>query len=153
MIHAMAKVAQGFLREHTDYIVEETQTDFRTIGQTVITGRATGLRASLRKTPTVGDIVGAVFEVEASLGDKRFTVVHTTFDERFELCGSDVALGLAAVLRGLHNVVSPRHLVLHRESATRENWVPDGDFFDDPIAIGDTVFLSWNAADAHRLAA
>jgi putative spermidine/putrescine transport system ATP-binding protein len=31
--------------------------------------------------------------------------------------------------------------------------LPDGDFFKDPIAIGDTVFLSWDAADAHRLAA
>lgn len=85
MIHAMAEVARGFLREHTDYIVDETQTDFRTIGQTIVTGRATGLRASLRKTPAVGDCVGQVFEVEASLGDKRFTVVHKTFDERFEL--------------------------------------------------------------------
>ncbi len=51
------------------------------------------------------------------------------FDERFELCGSDVALGLEALARGFFNVVTPRHLVMHHESATRENWVPEVDLF------------------------
>ena len=31
--------------------------------------------------------------------------------------------------------------------------ISDGDFFENPIAIGETVFLTWNSADAHRLAA
>ncbi len=31
--------------------------------------------------------------------------------------------------------------------------LPDSTFFQQPIEIGETVFLSWNAADAHRLAA
>jgi putative spermidine/putrescine transport system ATP-binding protein len=31
--------------------------------------------------------------------------------------------------------------------------VPDGVFFDDPVEIGMNVFLSWQEADAHRLAA
>lgn len=51
------------------------------------------------------------------------------FDERFQLCGSDVAFGLAALAEGLFNVVTPRHLVMHHESATRENWVPEEDLF------------------------
>ncbi len=30
--------------------------------------------------------------------------------------------------------------------------MPDRDFFDDPVEIGTHVFLSWQEADAHRLA-
>ena len=31
--------------------------------------------------------------------------------------------------------------------------LPDSTFFQQPIEIGDTVFLSWSTADAHTLAA
>ena len=51
------------------------------------------------------------------------------FDERFELCGSDVALGLDAVIAGLRNVCTPFTGVHHLESATRGNVVPPADFF------------------------
>ena len=51
------------------------------------------------------------------------------FDERFVLCGSDVALGLAAVLDGRRNICSPHTPVRHLESATRGTAVPVDDYF------------------------
>jgi GT2 family glycosyltransferase/glycosyltransferase involved in cell wall biosynthesis/predicted SAM-dependent methyltransferase len=51
------------------------------------------------------------------------------FDERFELCGSDVALGLDAVVTGRRNVCTPFAGVRHLESATRGTTVPPADFF------------------------
>jgi GT2 family glycosyltransferase/glycosyltransferase involved in cell wall biosynthesis/predicted SAM-dependent methyltransferase len=51
------------------------------------------------------------------------------FDERFELCGSDVALGLDAVLAGYRNLCTPFAGVRHFESATRGTDIPDRDFF------------------------
>lgn len=50
------------------------------------------------------------------------------FDERFVLCGSDVALGLDLRLSGLRNVCSPFSALRHIESATRGNGVPPDDF-------------------------
>jgi GT2 family glycosyltransferase len=51
------------------------------------------------------------------------------FDERFRLTGSDVALGLSAVLQGRRNICSPHAAVAHRESATRGTEVPVEDYF------------------------
>lgn len=51
------------------------------------------------------------------------------FDERFELCGSDVVLGLDQIVRGKRNVVSPIDAVRHFESLTRGTSVPVADFF------------------------
>jgi GT2 family glycosyltransferase len=51
------------------------------------------------------------------------------FDERFRLCGSDVVLGLDAVLAGKRNVCSPFGGVRHLESATRGTYVPPEDYF------------------------
>lgn len=51
------------------------------------------------------------------------------FDERFRLCGSDVVLGLDAVIAGKRNVCSPFGHVRHLESATRASYVPPEDFF------------------------
>lgn len=51
------------------------------------------------------------------------------FDERFELCGSDVVLGLDAVLAGKRNLCVPFGGVRHLESATRGHDVPPEDFF------------------------
>jgi GT2 family glycosyltransferase len=50
-------------------------------------------------------------------------------DERFRLCGSDVVLGLDAVIAGKRNVCSPFGHVRHLESATRASYVPPEDFF------------------------
>ena len=50
------------------------------------------------------------------------------FDERFELCGSDVVLGLDTRFLGLRNVVTPATTVLHLESVTRGSAVPMCDF-------------------------
>jgi GT2 family glycosyltransferase/glycosyltransferase involved in cell wall biosynthesis len=50
------------------------------------------------------------------------------FDERFELCGSDVVLGFDTRFAGLRNVCSPVTEVRHLESATRGRTVPMGDF-------------------------
>jgi GT2 family glycosyltransferase/glycosyltransferase involved in cell wall biosynthesis len=51
------------------------------------------------------------------------------FDERFVLCGSDVVLGLDAVLAGKRNLCVPFGGVRHLESATRGTDVPTEDFF------------------------
>jgi glycosyltransferase involved in cell wall biosynthesis len=51
------------------------------------------------------------------------------FDERFRLCGSDVVLGLDAVVTGRRNVCSPFGGVRHLESVTRGTHVPQEDFF------------------------
>ncbi|MCY4036442.1 MAG: glycosyltransferase, partial [bacterium] len=51
------------------------------------------------------------------------------FDERMELCGSDVALGLRACQAGYRNVVSASTPIGHRESATRGPDIPEGDVF------------------------
>jgi O-antigen biosynthesis protein len=50
-------------------------------------------------------------------------------DERFQLCGSDVAFGLDSVLRGYRNLCSPFGTVRHLEGATRGANVPRWDFF------------------------
>jgi len=51
------------------------------------------------------------------------------FDERFVLCGSDVALCLDLRLTGRRNVCSPFSPLRHLESATRGEGVPKDDFF------------------------
>ena len=51
------------------------------------------------------------------------------FDERFILCGSDVAIGLDTTQLGLRNVCSPFGGVRHLESATRGTAIPTEDFF------------------------
>ena len=51
------------------------------------------------------------------------------FDERMELCGSDVVLGLRARQAGYRNVVSAATPVKHREAATRGSDVPEADVF------------------------
>ena len=51
------------------------------------------------------------------------------FDERLELCGSDVVLGLRARQLGYRNVVCAATPVKHLESATRGAHVPENDVF------------------------
>jgi len=51
------------------------------------------------------------------------------FDERFILCGNDVALGLALHVRGLRNICSPLNGLRHLESATRGSDIPIEDFY------------------------
>lgn len=51
------------------------------------------------------------------------------FDENFDLCGSDVALGLSAAIEGYRTVCSPFAGLRHFESVTRGTDVPLGDFF------------------------
>jgi O-antigen biosynthesis protein len=51
------------------------------------------------------------------------------FDERFELTGSDVALGLSAAVDGLRTVCSSAVSAVHRESSTRGSHIPTGDFY------------------------
>lgn len=50
------------------------------------------------------------------------------FDEAFEICGSDVELGIRAHKQGLLNVYLPAARLLHLESKTRSPHVPEGDF-------------------------
>ncbi|HEV2309650.1 MAG TPA: glycosyltransferase, partial [Acidimicrobiia bacterium] len=51
------------------------------------------------------------------------------FDERFQLCGSDVVLGLDATIAGRRNLCLPSHTVRHLEATTRGSEVPSSDFF------------------------
>ena len=51
------------------------------------------------------------------------------FDERFELTGSDVALGLSAAVDGLRTVCTSATHAVHRESSTRGSHIPTGDFY------------------------
>jgi O-antigen biosynthesis protein len=69
-------------------------------------------------------VTGACCAVERSVFDRL-----GGFDERFILCGSDVALGLDATLVGLRNLCSPFAGLRHLESATRGTTVPTADFF------------------------
>jgi GT2 family glycosyltransferase/glycosyltransferase involved in cell wall biosynthesis len=69
-------------------------------------------------------VTGACCAVERSFFDEL-----GGFDERFILCGSDVALGLDATLKGRRNLCSPFAGVRHLESATRGSTVPTADFF------------------------
>jgi GT2 family glycosyltransferase/glycosyltransferase involved in cell wall biosynthesis len=50
------------------------------------------------------------------------------FDERFQLMGSDVVLGLDMLVRGRRNVVVPFRLLRHFEAVTRGSAIPPGDF-------------------------
>ena len=50
------------------------------------------------------------------------------FDEAFEICGSDVELGIRAHKQGLLNVYLPAARLYHLESKTRTPHVPEVDF-------------------------
>jgi GT2 family glycosyltransferase len=50
------------------------------------------------------------------------------FDEAFQICGSDVEIGLRAHKRGLQNVYLPDVRLYHLESKTRSSFVPQNDF-------------------------
>jgi len=50
------------------------------------------------------------------------------FDERFILCGSDVAFGLTLSIQGKRCVCTPFHGLRHVESATRGTEIPSDDF-------------------------
>jgi GT2 family glycosyltransferase len=48
-------------------------------------------------------------------------------DERFEVCGGDVDLGLRLHERGYWNVMTPYCRLIHHESASRDRNPPAGD--------------------------
>ena len=78
------------------------------------------------------------------------------FDERFVLCGSDVALGLDAFIKGYRNVCSPYAGVRHLESATRGTNVPTEDFFAsywryNPWLFGGDPYYSPNLSLSSRI--
>lgn len=50
------------------------------------------------------------------------------FDEAFQICGSDVALSIAATRRGWHNVYLPQVRLYHLESKSRDAYIPEVDF-------------------------
>lgn len=69
-------------------------------------------------------VTGACVAVRRSLFEKI-----GGFDERFQLTGSDVALGLDCVMAGLRNVCTPHAPLRHFESVTRGTDIPESDFF------------------------
>jgi O-antigen biosynthesis protein len=95
-------------------------------------------------------VTGACCAVERSLFDRL-----GGFDERFILCGSDVALGLDATLLGLRNLCSPFAGLVHLESATRGTTVPTADFFAsywryNTWLFGGDPYFNLNLSLGHR---
>jgi GT2 family glycosyltransferase len=58
------------------------------------------------------------------------------WDETFQICGSDVELGIRAHERGLHNVYLPSVRLYHLESKTRSPHVPEVDFEQSALKYG-----------------
>ncbi|QSQ25077.1 glycosyltransferase [Pyxidicoccus parkwayensis] len=57
------------------------------------------------------------------------------FDERFQVCGSDVELGLRLNTRGLRVVYTPHARLIHHESASRRaDAIPEGDYWWSYVA-------------------
>jgi GT2 family glycosyltransferase/glycosyltransferase involved in cell wall biosynthesis len=95
-------------------------------------------------------VTGACMAIRRELYDRLGGM-----DERFILCGSDVALGLDAHLLGLRNVCSPLTGVRHLESATRGSTVPPMDFFTSywrysPWLFGGDPYFSPNLSLGSR---
>lgn len=55
------------------------------------------------------------------------------FDESFEICGSDVELGLRAYRAGLHNAYLATVRLYHHEGKTRSTHVPENDFLQSAV--------------------
>ena len=90
-------------------------------------GMAPGSPSLLGPTTWYRDMLaatGACVAIAAADGD-----AVGGFDERFELCGSDVVLGLDTVGLGRRNVCLPFPMMRHYEGVTRNNFVPAGDVF------------------------
>jgi hypothetical protein len=71
------------------------------------------------------------------------------FDEAFEICGSDVELGIRGHKRGLLNVYLPAVQLFHLESKTRTPFVPEVDFQQSalkyaPYRLGGDPFFNPN---------
>lgn len=71
------------------------------------------------------------------------------FDEAFEICGSDVELGVRAHKRGLQNIYLPSVRLYHLESKTRSSHVPEVDFIQSdlkyaPYRLGGDPFFNPN---------
>ncbi|MCU1622753.1 MAG: glycosyl transferase, family 2 [Frankiales bacterium] len=79
------------------------------------------------------------------------------FDERFLMCGSDVAMGIDAYIKGYRNVCSPFAGLRHLESATRDpSDIPTGDFFAsywryNPWLFGGDPYFSPNLSLSSRV--
>ncbi len=76
--------------------------------------------------------------------------------DRLSVSASDASAnnGLAAQVRQIEYLGSQVNLALSAEAGDELTaTLPDQTFFARPYDIGDRVFLSWNAEDAHRLTA
>ncbi len=74
--------------------------------------------------------------------------------DRIAIAREGAASHLEAVVRDVEYLGTTVNIALSAGGAGDITaTLPDSTFFQQPIEIGETVFLSWNAADAHRLAA
>ena len=76
------------------------------------------------------------------------------WDEAFEICGSDVELGIRAHKRGLQNVYLATVRLFHHESKTRSSFVPEVDFIQSdlkyaPYRLGHDPFFNPNLSREH----
>lgn len=79
-------------------------------------------------TRNVLAVTGACLAIEKS----KFEALGG-FDEAFEICGSDVELGIRAHKRGLYNVLCAEARLYHHESKTRDKHVPEVDFVQSSL--------------------
>jgi len=59
-----------------------------------------------------------------------------TFDEQFQICGSDVEFCIRSHKLGHHNLYIPTVKIEHHESKTRSSFVPDSDFKQSAMKYG-----------------
>ena len=76
------------------------------------------------------------------------------WDEAFEICGSDVEIGIRAHKRGLQNVYLATVRLYHHESKTRSSFVPEVDFIQSdlkyaPYRLGLDPFYNANLSREH----
>ena len=76
------------------------------------------------------------------------------WDEAFEICGSDVEIGIRAHKRGLQNVYLATVRLYHHESKTRSSFVPEVDFIQSdlkyaPYRLGLDPFFNANLSREH----
>lgn len=105
------------------------------------------------KTEFVARFIGGHNVVDQDGGRVAIRADRIVIAKSGAVKGSDGGSALEASVRDVEFLGTTVNLALEAAAGEITVSLPDGDFFKDPIAIGDTVFLSWDAADAHRLAA
>jgi GT2 family glycosyltransferase len=92
-------------------------------------------RASPYVSPLVTRDVLAVTGACMMISRHKFQSIGT-FDEQFQICGSDVEFCIRSHTLGHHNLYIPTVKIEHLESKTRSSFVPDVDFKQSAMKYG-----------------